>query len=282
MHTLDVQNLVKDFGKRTVVRGVSLHVNHGEVVGLLGRNGAGKSTTFKMIMGLLKPRRGKIFLGGHDVTSLPLYKRARKGLGYLAQEPSIFQRLSVEDNLSAILETTDKTRQERDDRLEELLIDFGLDRIRKNPAASCSGGERRRLEIARALITDPKVILLDEPFAGVDPIAREEIKGLVLKLARKDIGILLTDHNVETVLPMTSRSYIIIEGQVLKEGTPREIADDVMVRREYLGEKFVLIEDSRRVEAVKEEDENAHDQSVPVPEAETYRGTQLLPTRTEE
>ena len=252
MPTLEAVDLIKRYGQRTVVRGVTIHVNQGEVVGLLGRNGAGKSTTFKMIMGIVKPRRGQIFLDGENVTRLPLYKRARRGLGYLAQEPTVFQKLSVEDNLKAILQTTKLNGEERAAKLESLLEEFGLEKIRRSMAGTCSGGERRRLEIARTLITEPKVILLDEPFAGVDPIARGEIKDLVVNLAQRGIGVLLTDHNVETVLPMTTRSYIIIEGLVLKEGTPEEIAADENVRKEYLGEGFELREDSKRVPAAAE------------------------------
>jgi lipopolysaccharide export system ATP-binding protein len=247
MATLEATDLVKRYGSRTVVRGISISVERGEVVGLLGRNGAGKSTTFKMIMGLVKPDHGQIMLNGHDVTRLALYKRARRGLGYLAQEPTVFQKLSVQDNLRAVLETTSLSRAEQSAKLEQLLGEFGLAKIRKNMAASCSGGERRRLEIARTLVTDPKVVLLDEPFAGVDPIAREEIKALVVGLAQRNIGVLLTDHNVDTVLPMTTRSYIVIEGQVLKEGSPREVAEDPVVRKEYLGEKFELRPDSGRI-----------------------------------
>lgn len=252
MPTLEANDLIKRYGQRTVVRGISLNVNQGEVVGLLGRNGAGKSTTFKMIMGIVKPRRGQIFLNGENVTHLPLYKRARRGLGYLAQEPTVFQKLSVEDNLRAILQTTKLGRHAREERLNALLAEFGLEKIRRSMAGTCSGGERRRLEIARSLITEPKVILLDEPFAGVDPIARNEIKELVVKLAQRGIGVLLTDHNVETVLPMTTRSYIVIEGLVLKEGTPQEIADDENVRKEYLGEGFELRPESKRIPAASE------------------------------
>lgn len=235
------------FGSRTVVNNVSLWVERGTVVGLLGRNGAGKSTTFKMIMGLLRPVHGRIELDGHNVTTLPLYKRARKGLGYLAQEPTIFQRLTVENNLRAILEITELSKAEQDERLESLLDEFGLEKVRRSKAMTLSGGERRRLEIARTLVTDPKIVLLDEPFAGVDPIAVDEIKHLVQALAMRDIGVLLTDHNVHTVLPMTTRSYIIIDGRVLKEGTPSEIASDPMCRREYLGEKFIVTHDSTRI-----------------------------------
>ncbi|MCK6438817.1 MAG: LPS export ABC transporter ATP-binding protein [Planctomycetes bacterium] len=248
MATLEATDLIKAYGKRTVVRGVSLTVNQGEIVGLLGRNGAGKSTTFKMIMGIVRPARGRIMLDGHDVTKMPLYKRARRGLGYLAQEPTIFQKLSVENNLRAILETTKLTKQQQNERLDQLLDEFGLKPIRGNMAITCSGGERRRLEIARTLVTNPKIVLLDEPFAGVDPIAVEDIKQLVRGLVKRGIGVLLTDHNVREVLTMTSRSYILSEGQILKEGTPVEIVDDPIVKKEYLGERFKLDHDDRYIE----------------------------------
>lgn len=261
---LVANDLVMRFGSRTVVNNVSLEVERGTVVGLLGRNGAGKSTTFKMIMGILKPVHGRITLDGHDVTVMPLYKRARRGLGYLAQEPTVFQKLTVEDNLRAILEITNRTSEEQDERLEHLLDEFGLDRLRASKASTLSGGERRRLEIARTLVTDPKIVLLDEPFAGVDPIAVDEIKRLVQGLALRDIGVLLTDHNVHTVLPMTTRSYIIIDGKVLREGSPTEIAEDPVCRREYLGERFQVVQDSTRIArrtAVLSREELERDQS---------------------
>jgi lipopolysaccharide export system ATP-binding protein len=232
--------LTKRFGGRTVVRGVNVVVNAGETVGLLGRNGAGKSTTFKMLMGVHRPDGGRVLLDGRDVTSLPMYRRVRYGLGYLPQEDTYFARLSVEENLLAILETTGMSRADRDKRLEELLSEFGLHKVRTNPAGSCSGGEKRRLEIARTLIGNPKVILLDEPFAGVDPIAINDLRDLVSGLTRKGIAVLLTDHNVREVLPMTDRSYIIVDGQVIKEGPPRAIATDEIVRKEYLGHRFRL------------------------------------------
>lgn len=235
--------LTKRFGSRSVVRGISVSVMPGQIVGLLGRNGAGKSTTFKMLAGLLPVDGGEVELGGRNVTALPMHRRARLGLGYLAQEPTIFARLSVEDNLRIVLEGSPIRGPERAQRLEELLADFGLARVRGNLAGRCSGGERRRLEIARTLINEPKVILLDEPFAGVDPIAVEDLRGLVSGLVRRGMAILLTDHNVREVLPMTDKSYIIVEGQVIKEGAPREIAEDAVVRREYLGERFKLDED---------------------------------------
>jgi len=238
--------LTKRYGGRTVVRGISIEVGPGEIVGLLGRNGAGKSTTFKMLAGLVPPEGGEVWLGGEDVTGLPLHQLARKGMGYLAQEPTIFAKLSVEDNLRIVLENSRLAHSERAKRLEELFEEFGLGRVRANLAGRCSGGERRRLEIARTLINEPKVILLDEPFAGVDPIAVEDLRGLVSGLVNKGMAILLTDHNVNEVLPMTDRSYIIVEGQVIKEGPPREIAADEIVRKEYLGERFKLDEGSIR------------------------------------
>jgi len=232
--------LTKRFGGRTVVRGVTIDVRAGEVVGLLGRNGAGKSTTFKMLMGVHKPNGGKVLLGGKDVTNLPMHRRVQMGLGYLPQEHTFFTKLTVEENLQAIFELTSHPRAERERRLEGLLDEFGLHNVRGNPAESCSGGEKRRLEIARTLIGEPKVILLDEPMYGVDPIVRQDIADLVLSLARKGIALLITDHNVREVLPMTDRSYIIVDGQVIKEGPPREIASDRVVRKEYLGQRFRL------------------------------------------
>jgi lipopolysaccharide export system ATP-binding protein len=232
--------LTKRFGGRTVVRGVGIVVNAGETVGLLGRNGAGKSTTFKMLMGVHRPDGGRVRLAGKDVTNMPMHRRVRHGLGYLPQEDTYFARLTIEENLLAILETTGISRRERDKRLEELLKEFGLHKVRTNPAGACSGGEKRRLEIARTLIGNPRVILLDEPFAGVDPIAINDLRELVSGLTRKGIAVLLTDHNVREVLPMTDRSYIIVDGQVIKEGPPQDIASDPVVRREYLGERFKL------------------------------------------
>ncbi|MBX3472805.1 MAG: LPS export ABC transporter ATP-binding protein [Planctomycetes bacterium] len=240
MAVLRGERLTKRFGNRTVVRGVNVEVGQGEIVGLLGRNGAGKSTTFKMLMGVHRPDGGAVTLAGKDVTKLPMYQRVRHGLGYLPQDHTLFARLTVEENLLTILETTGAGRAEREKRLEELMAEFGLQKVRTTPAGGCSGGERRRLEIARTLISSPKVILLDEPFAGVDPIAVQDLRELVLQLSAKGIAVLLTDHNVREVLPMTDRSYIIVDGQVIKEGPPREIADDAIVRKEYLGERFRL------------------------------------------
>jgi lipopolysaccharide export system ATP-binding protein len=240
MAVLKGDRLTKRFGGRTVVRGVNIEVGAGEIIGLLGRNGAGKSTTFKMLMGVHRPNGGSVILNDQDVTDMPMYKRVRHGLGYLPQDDTYFAKLTVEENLLAILETTKIPRPERSKRCEELIEEFGLHKVRGNPAGSCSGGEKRRLEIARTLIGNPKVILLDEPFAGVDPIAIQDLRELVSRLVQKNIAVLLTDHNVREVLPMTDRSYIIVDGQVIKEGPPREIAADPIVRKEYLGERFKL------------------------------------------
>ncbi|MCC6464472.1 MAG: LPS export ABC transporter ATP-binding protein [Planctomycetes bacterium] len=248
---LQGERLTKRFGGRTVVRGVNVEIHAGQIVGLLGRNGAGKSTTFKMLMGVHRPDGGRILLAGKDVTAMPMHQRVRHGLGYLPQEDTYFARMSVEENLLAILETTRLSRAERSTKLEQLLQEFGLHKVRTNPAAACSGGEKRRLEIARTLIGDPRVILLDEPFAGVDPIAIQDLRELVLGLAAKGIAVLLTDHHVREVLPMTDRSYIIVDGQVIKEGPPREIATDQVVRREYLGSRFRLDTELIRRDAIK-------------------------------
>ena len=260
MLVLKGDRLTKRFAGRTVVRGVSLEVNAGEIVGLLGRNGAGKSTTFKMLMGVHKPDGGKVYIGDQDVTRLPMYKRAQHGLGYLSQDDMVFSKMTVEDNLLTILETTKMSKEKQQERLEELLEDFGLNRCRTTMAsrgAGISGGERRRLEIARALIGDPKVILMDEPFAGVDPIAVNDVRELVAGLVKRNLAVLLTDHNVSEVLPMTDRSYIIVNGQVIKEGKPREIANDPIVRKEYLGERFKLDTDLLRKEDVDTRRENS-------------------------
>ncbi|MCC6573546.1 MAG: LPS export ABC transporter ATP-binding protein [Planctomycetes bacterium] len=246
------KNLSKRYAGRSVVKGIDILVHAGEIVGLLGRNGAGKSTTFKMLMGIVKPDGGEVSVAGAAATGLPMHKRVRLGLGYLAQEPTIFARLTVEDNLQIALEAAGVPAGKRTEKLEALLKEFGLGRVRANAAGRCSGGERRRLEIARTLITEPKVILLDEPFAGVDPIAVEDLRKLVASLADRGLGVLLTDHAVHEVLPMTDRSYIVVDGVVIKEGPPREIAADETVRREYLGERFKLDEDvlaERRREA---------------------------------
>ncbi len=234
------QNLVKRYKKRTVVNNVSIEVNQGECVGLLGPNGAGKTTTFYMTVGLIKPDEGDVFLNDEKITSLPMYKRAQKGLGYLAQEASIFRTLSVEDNIKAVLEMTKLTKAQQTDKLESLLDEFGLNRVRKSMGNVLSGGERRRTEIARALAVNPKFILLDEPFAGIDPIAVEDIQQIVAKLKHKNIGILITDHNVHETLSIVDRAYLLFEGKILKSGTAEELANDEMVRKVYLGQNFVL------------------------------------------
>ena len=237
---LRAENIVKKYRKRTVVKGVSVEVNQGEIVGLLGPNGAGKTTSFYMIVGLVSPNEGKVFLDETDITSLPMYKRAQKGIGYLAQEASVFRKLSVEDNIRAILEMTKLTKEEQAQKLEDLLDEFGLQHVRTNRGDLLSGGERRRTEIARALATDPKFILLDEPFAGVDPIAVEDIQSIVADLKKKNIGILITDHNVNETLSITDRAYLLFEGNILKAGTAEELASDEQVRKVYLGKHFEL------------------------------------------
>jgi lipopolysaccharide export system ATP-binding protein len=234
------ENLVKTYKKRTVVDHVSIQVAQGEIVGLLGPNGAGKTTTFYMTVGLIRPNEGKIFLDNHDITRLPMYKRAQAGIGYLAQEASVFRKLSVEDNIRAVLEMTRLTQEEQDFKTEELLNEFGLQKIRKSRGDLLSGGERRRTEIARALAVSPKFILLDEPFAGVDPIAVEDIQAIVYRLKEKNIGILITDHNVHETLTITDRAYLLYEGKILKAGTAEELANDEQVRRVYLGQNFEL------------------------------------------
>jgi lipopolysaccharide export system ATP-binding protein len=237
---LRAEHLVKRYRQRTVVKDVSVEVNQGEIVGLLGPNGAGKTTSFYMIVGLIKPNEGGVFLDDEDITHLPMYRRARKGVGYLAQEASVFRKLSIEDNLKAVLEMTPLSKSDQKNKLEELLDEFGLQHIRKSRGDLLSGGERRRTEIARALAVDPKFILLDEPFAGVDPIAVEDIQSIVEKLKEKNIGILITDHNVQETLSITDRTYLLFEGNILKSGTAEELAADEQVRKVYLGEKFEL------------------------------------------
>lgn len=234
------QNLVKRYKKRTVVDNVSIEVHQGECVGLLGPNGAGKTTTFYMTVGLIKPDEGEVYLNDEKLTKLPMYKRAQKGLGYLAQEASIFRTLSIEDNIRAVLEMTKLSSKEQEEKLESLLEEFGLNRVRKSMGNVLSGGERRRTEIARALAVNPKFILLDEPFAGIDPIAVEDIQQIVAKLKHKNIGILITDHNVHETLSIVDRAYLLFEGKILKSGTAQELADDEMVRKVYLGQNFVL------------------------------------------
>jgi lipopolysaccharide export system ATP-binding protein len=237
---LRAENLVKTYKKRTVVNNVSIQVAQGEIVGLLGPNGAGKTTTFYMTVGLIKPNEGRIFLDDLDITGLPMYKRAQSGIGYLAQEASVFRKLSVEDNIRAVLEMTTLSQTEQDQKTEDLLNEFGLQKIRKNRGDLLSGGERRRTEIARALAVNPKFILLDEPFAGVDPIAVEDIQSIVAKLKQKNIGILITDHNVHETLTITDRAYLLYEGKILKAGTAEELANDEQVRKVYLGQNFEL------------------------------------------
>lgn len=237
---LRAENLIKKYKQRTVVNDVSFDVSQGEIVGLLGPNGAGKTTSFYMIVGLIKPNQGTIYLDDQDITSDPMYRRAQKGIGYLAQEASVFRKLSVEDNIMAILEMTNMNREERHEKLDELINEFSLHKVRKNRGDLLSGGERRRTEIARALAASPNFILLDEPFAGVDPIAVEEIQTIVAKLKKKNIGILITDHNVQETLSITDRAYLLFEGKILESGTPEVLAANEMVRRVYLGSNFVL------------------------------------------
>lgn len=237
---LRTDNLVKKYKSRTVAKNVTVNVKQGEIVGLLGPNGAGKTTSFYMIVGMIKPNEGKIFLDDKDITDEPMYKRAQLGIGYLAQEASVFRKLSVEDNIRSILEMTKLSKEAQNLKLEELLNEFHLQHIRKNLGDRLSGGERRRTEIARCLAADPKFILLDEPFAGVDPIAVEDIQSIVAKLKKKNIGILITDHNVQETLQITDRAYLLFEGSILKAGTAEELASDEQVRRVYLGKNFEL------------------------------------------
>jgi len=237
---LRTENLVKKYGARLVNNNVSYQVEQGEIVGLLGPNGAGKTTSFYMAVGLVKPNSGKVYLDDQDITSLPMYKRARLGLGYLAQEASVFRSLTVEENILAVLEMTDLSRHDQKLKVEELLEEFHLSHVRKSKGMVLSGGERRRTEIARSLAVDPKFILLDEPFAGVDPIAVEDIQSIVAKLKHKNIGILITDHNVNETLSITDRAYLLFEGKILKQGTAEELAEDEVVRRVYLGQNFEL------------------------------------------
>lgn len=237
---LHTQHIEKTYKGRTVVRNVSFEVNQGEIVGLLGPNGAGKTTSFYMIVGLVRPDKGKVFLDDTEITKLPMYKRAQMGIGYLPQEISVFRKLSVEDNIMAILEMTDLDRPSREQKLEQLLNEFSLQHVRKNLGNRLSGGEKRRTEIARALATDPKFVLLDEPFAGVDPIAVEDIQSIVWELKKRNIGILITDHNVQETLSITDRAYLLFEGSILKSGTSEDLAADEQVRKVYLGQNFVL------------------------------------------
>lgn len=237
---LRADNLIKRYKKRTVVNNVSVQVEQGEIVGLLGPNGAGKTTSFYMIVGLIKPNEGTIFLDQENITDLPMYQRAKRGIGYLAQEASVFRSLTVEENLLAPLEMRNMPKKERKEKVEKLLEEFSLTHVRKNLGMVLSGGERRRTEIARALAVDPKFVLLDEPFAGVDPIAVEEIQGIVSRLKKKNIGILITDHNVDETLSITDRAYLMVEGKLFKAGTSEELANDPLVRKVYLGQNFQL------------------------------------------
>ena len=237
---LKAQNLLKSYSGKAVVKDVSLNLKQGEIVGLLGPNGAGKTTSFYMIVGLIKPNSGTIFLDDKEITKFPMYKRAQNGIGYLAQESSVFRKMTVEDNIHSVLQMTKLTKKEQTDKVESLLDEFGLQAIRKSRGDLLSGGERRRTEIARALATSPTFILLDEPFAGVDPLAVEDIQKIVRDLTKKNIGILITDHNVQETLAITDRTYLMFEGKILKDGKPEELASDEMVRKVYLGKNFEL------------------------------------------
>ena len=237
---LSVKNLMKSYSGRKVVKDVSFEVEQGEIVGLLGPNGAGKTTSFYMTVGLIKPNGGNIYLDNKEITNYPMYKRAQSGIGYLAQEASVFRKLSIEDNILSVLQMTKLSKKEQEDKMESLIEEFGLNHIRKNRGDLLSGGERRRTEIARALATDPSFILLDEPFAGVDPVAVEDIQRIVAKLTKKNIGILITDHNVQETLAITDRTYLMFEGSILKAGNPEILANDNMVRKVYLGQNFEL------------------------------------------
>ena len=237
---LRTENLVKKYGKRTVVNHVSINVKQGEIVGLLGPNGAGKTTTFYMTVGLIVPNEGEIFIGNQNITKYPVYKRAQNGIGYLAQETSIFRKMTVEDNIRSVLQFTGKSPKQQEEKLESLISEFGLQKVRKNLGDRLSGGERRRSEIARCLAIDPKFIMLDEPFAGVDPIAVQDIQSIVAKLKYRNIGVLITDHNVDETLSITDRAYLLFEGRVLFQGTAEELAENPVVREKYLGRDFEL------------------------------------------
>ena len=237
---LSASKIEKAYKGRKVVKGISLEVSQGEIVGLLGPNGAGKTTSFYMIVGLIKPNNGSIFLNDQEISKFPMYKRAQLGIGYLAQEASVFRKLSVEDNILSVLQMTELSKSAQKEKMESLLEEFGLNHIRKNRGDFLSGGERRRTEIARSLATDPKFVLLDEPFAGVDPVAVEDIQRIVAHLKKKNIGILITDHNVQETLAITDKTYLMFEGSILKAGTPEELASDEMVRKVYLGQNFEL------------------------------------------
>ena len=244
---LRANNIMKMYGNRKVVKSISLEVKQGEIIGLLGPNGAGKTTSFYMIVGMIKPNEGTIFLDDVDITKDSMYKRAQRGIGYLAQEASVFRKLSVEDNIMSVLQFSHYSKEEQKEKLESLIEEFSLGRVRKNRGDLLSGGERRRTEIARALASDPKFILLDEPFAGVDPIAVEDIQSIVAHLKDRNIGILITDHDVHATLAITDKTYLMFEGGILKEGTPQELADDELVRKVYLGESFELKEKKKKL-----------------------------------
>lgn len=263
---LHCHNLVKRYGLRIVVKNVSIHVDQGEIVGLLGPNGAGKTTSFYMITGLIRPNSGKIFLDQEEITTYPMFQRAKKGIGYLAQEASVFRKLNVEDNIMSVMELSTFTKAERKERMERLIAEFGLQKVRKSYGIQLSGGERRRCEIARALALDPKFILLDEPFAGVDPIAVEDIQQIVAQLKTKDIGVFITDHNVHETLAITDRAYLLYEGSILESGTADELASNQEVRRKYLGQNFEL----RKIVPV-----STDDVSTP-PISEDYEG-EIIP-----
>ena len=266
--TIHTHELVKSYKGRTVVNKVSIDVKQGEIVGLLGPNGAGKTTSFYMVVGLIKPDSGTVFLDDEDITKLPMYKRAQMGIGYLPQEPSVFRKLSVEDNIMAVLEMTKLNKAERKEKLETLLSEFNLHHVRTNNGDSLSGGERRRTEIARALAVDPKFILLDEPFAGVDPIAVEDIQSVVAKLKYKNIGILITDHNVNETLSICDRAYLLIEGKIFKQGTAEELAENEQVRRQYLGTNFVLKRKDWIIDMVREHAEKQQQEEIAEKEEE--------------
>lgn len=244
---LRAENIMKMYGNRKVVKNISLEVQQGDIIGLLGPNGAGKTTSFYMIVGMIKPNEGKIYLDDTEITHDSMYKRAQKGIGYLAQEASVFRKLSVEDNILSVLQFTELSKSEQKEKLESLIDEFSLGHVRKNRGDLLSGGERRRTEIARALASDPKFILLDEPFAGVDPIAVEDIQSIVAHLKDRNIGILITDHDVQATLAITDKTYLMFEGGILKEGTPKELADDELVRKVYLGESFELKERKKKL-----------------------------------
>ncbi len=254
---LRTEGLVKVYGKRTVVNNVSFDVRQGEIVGLLGPNGAGKTTSFYMTTGLVVPNHGRIFLGDLEITKFPVYKRARNGIGYLAQEASVFRKMSVEDNIASVLEMTGKPKEYQKEKLESLLAEFRLQKVRKNMGDQLSGGERRRTEIARCLAIDPKFIMLDEPFAGVDPIAVEDIQYIVWKLKKRNIGVLITDHNVEETLCITDRAYLLFEGQILFQGSPKELSENAVVREKYLTNSFVLrLKDFQKIDEEKTSQEH--------------------------